>query len=290
MSLSQEILKRNADAYRRIRNTARFLLGNLHGFDPAVHVVEPERMLALDRWIVHRAFELQEKIKAAYARYDFAEIVQALLNFCSVDLGSLYLDVTKDRLYTMREDSRGRRSAQTAMYHVAEAFVRWIAPVLSFTADELWGYLPGPREGNVLFSTWYEGLAPLPADAALSAHDFDRLLELRERVAKVLEPMRASGEIGAALEAEVELHAGTADQIRLAPLVDELRFFLISGDVKVVPFEGEESRIVATPTSKPKCVRCWHHRADVGADAAHPQLCVRCVTNVDGEGEDRRWF
>ncbi|TWT19974.1 isoleucine--tRNA ligase [Luteimonas marina] len=290
MSLSQEILKRNADAYRRIRNTARFLLGNLHGFDPAVHLVTLEDMVALDRWIVHRAWEVQEKIKAAFDRYDFAEIVQALLNFCSVDLGSLYLDVTKDRLYTMREDSRGRRSAQGAMYRISEAFVRWIAPVLSFTADELWGYLPGERKANVLFETWYEGLAPLPADAPLSAHDFDRLLALREQVAKVLEPMRASGEIGAALEAEIELHAGTADQIRVAPLVDELRFLLISGDVTVVPFAGEESRIVAAPTKKAKCVRCWHHRADVGSHAEHPQLCGRCVSNVEGPGEDRQWF
>lgn len=290
MSLSQEILKRNADAYRRIRNTARFLLGNLSGFDPARDLRPLDDMVALDRWIVHRAFELQEKIKAAYERYDFAEIVQALLNFCSVDLGSLYLDVTKDRLYTMPEDSRGRRSAQSAMYRISEAFVRWIAPVLSFTADELWGYLPGEREGNVLFATWYDGLAPLPADAALGANDFDRLLVLREQVAKVLEPMRASGEIGAALDAEIQLHAGTADHIRVAPLVDELRFLLISGDVTVLPWDGEGSRIVATPTTKPKCVRCWQRRGDVGTHAGHPQLCGRCVSNIEGPGEERRWF
>lgn len=290
MSLSQEILKRNADAYRRLRNTARFLLGNLNGFDPARDLRPLDDMVALDRWIVHRAFELQEKIKAAYERYDFAEIVQALLNFCSVDLGSLYLDVTKDRLYTMPEDSRGRRSAQSAMYRISEAFVRWIAPVLSFTADELWGYLPGEREGNVLFATWYDGLAPLPADAALGANDFDRLLVLREQVAKVLEPMRASGEIGAALDAEIQLHAGTADHIRVAPLVDELRFLLISGDVTVLPWDGEGSRIVATPTTKPKCVRCWQRRGDVGTHAGHPQLCGRCVSNIEGPGEERRWF
>ena len=295
MSLSQEILKRNADAYRRLRNTARFLLGNLNGFDPARDLRPLDDMVALDRWIVHRAFELQEKIKAAYARYDFAEIVQALLNFCSVDLGSLYLDVTKDRLYTMREDSRGRRSAQSAMYRITEAFVRWIAPVLSFTADEMWACLPASadgaqREANVLFATWYDGLAPLPADAPLSANDFERLLALREQVAKVLEPMRASGEIGAALEAEIELHAGTADHIRVAPLVDELRFLLISGDVVVLPFDGQGSRIVATPTRKAKCVRCWHHRADIGVHPAHPQLCGRCVSNVEGPGEDRKWF
>ncbi len=290
MSLSQEILKRNADAYRRIRNTARFLLGNLHGFDPVRDLRPLEDMVALDRWIVHRAWEVQEKIKAAYERYDFAEIVQALLNFCSVDLGSLYLDVTKDRLYTMREDSRGRRSAQSAMYRIAEAFVRWVAPVLSFTAEELWGYLPGERPDNVLFSTWYEGLAPLPVDAPLSAADFDRLLALREQVAKVLEPMRANGQIGAALEAEIGISVDALTAARWQPLQDELRFLFISGDVSVAPVDANEVYVLAEPTAKPKCVRCWHHRADVGAHAAHPELCGRCVTNIDGAGEDRIWF
>ncbi len=291
MSLSQEILKRNADAYRRLRNTARFLLGNLDRFDPAKHLCPLDEMVALDRWIVHRAFELQGKIIEAYARYDFAEIVQALLNFCSVDLGSLYLDVTKDRLYTMAEDSRGRRSAQSAMYHIVEAFVRWIAPVLSFTADEMWNYIPGTRKDNVLFATWYDGLAPLPDSAALSAKDFDALLALREQLTRTLEPMRASGVIGAALDAEIGLRCGVSDQNWLAPLVDELRFLFISGDVAIeVDNDAHDITIVATPTKKPKCVRCWHHRGDVGTDAAHPELCGRCVSNVEGPGEDRRWF
>jgi isoleucyl-tRNA synthetase len=290
MSLSQEILKRNADAYRRLRNTARFLLGNLDGFDPSQHLVAPADMVALDRWIVHRAFEVQEKIKAAYTGYNMAEIVQLLLNFCSVDLGSVYLDVTKDRLYTMPVDSRGRRSAQTAMYHIAEAFTRWIAPILSFTADELWGYLPGERKENVLFATWYEGLAPLPADAPLNAADFDQLLALREQVAKVLEPMRANGAIGAALEAEITVAANEATASRWQPLAEELRFLLISGDVQVRPATTDEVFVSAQPTGKQKCVRCWHYRADVGSVAAHPELCGRCVTNIDGAGEDRRWF
>ena len=295
MSLSQEILKRNADAYRRLRNTARFLLANLDGFDPARDLPPLQDMVALDRWIVHRAWEVQEKIKEAYERYDFAAIVQALLNFCSVDLGSLYLDVTKDRLYTMGEDSRGRRSAQGAMYRIAEAFVRWIAPVLSFTADELWGYLPaatdrGERAGNVLFATWYDGLAPLPDDAPLAAADFDRLLALREQVAKVLEPMRANGQIGAALEAEITVTAGSEVAARLQPLAEELRFLFISGDVAVVPAQTDDIFVNAQPTSKAKCVRCWHHRADVGVAPAHPQLCGRCVSNIEGAGEVRRWF
>ncbi|MBB2805352.1 UNVERIFIED_ORG: isoleucyl-tRNA synthetase [Xanthomonas campestris] len=290
MSLSQEILKRNADAYRRLRNTARFLLGNLHGFDPLQHLVALDDMVLLDRWIVHRAHELQEKIVAAYARYDFAEIVQALLNFCSVDLGSLYLDVTKDRLYTMAEDARGRRSAQSAMYHVAEAFVRWIAPVLSFTAEELWGYLPGKRVDNVLFATWYDGLAPLPADAALSSADVDRLLALREQVAKVLEPMRANGAIGAALEAEITVAADAQTAARWQPLADELRFLFISGDVTVTAASTDDIFVSAQPTSKAKCVRCWHHQASVGSDPRHPELCSRCVSNIEGPGEQRRWF
>ena len=292
MSLSQEILKRNADAYRRIRNTARFLLGNLHGFDPACDSVPAGEMVALDRWIVDRAWQVQQTIARAYADYDFAAVVQALMNFCSVDLGSLYLDVTKDRLYTMREDSRGRRSAQTAMHHVAEAFARWIAPILSFTADEMWGHLPGARADNVLFATWHEGLAPLPDDAPLARRDFEHLLALRERVQQVLEPMRAGGEIGAALEAEIELDCSVSDQNWLAPLVDELRFLLISGDVRIVPGERADGviGISAQRTGKPKCVRCWHHREDVGAHAAHPALCGRCVSNVAGQGEQRNWF
>lgn len=290
MSLSQEILKRNADAYRRLRNTARFLLSNLDGFVPARDLVAPADMVALDRWVVHRAFEVQQKIVAAYERYDFAEIVQTLLNFCSVDLGSLYLDVTKDRLYTMREDSRGRRSAQSAMFHILEAFTRWVAPILSFTADEIWGFLPGERAANVLFTTWYEGLTPLPADAPLSAEDFDKLLALREQMAKVLEPMRANGVIGAALDAEIAVSANAETAAKWQPLAEELRFLFISGDVSVSAVNADEVFVLAQPSVKSKCVRCWHHRADVGVDARHPELCGRCVSNIEGPGEDRKWF
>ncbi len=295
MSLSQEILKRNADAYRRIRNTARFLLGNLHGFDPASQLVAPADMVALDRWIVHRAWEVQQKVVDAYARYDFAAIVQALLNFCSVDLGSLYLDVTKDRLYTMPAESRGRRSAQTAMHHVMEAFVRWVAPVLAFTADELWSHLPAPadgarREDNVLFATWYTGLVPLADDAPLSPARFDQLLALREQVARVLEPMRAAGSIGAALEAELVLRCSASEHAWLSPLADELRFLLISGDVCVVAADGAGITVEAQATDKPKCVRCWQHRGDIGMVAAHPLVCGRCAGNVDAPGEVRQWF
>jgi len=177
------------------------------------------------------------------------------------------------------------------MYRIAEAFVRWIAPILSFTADEMWRHLPGERVGNVLFATWYDGLAPLGDDAVLSVQDMDRLLALRDDIAKVLEPMRANGAIGAALEAEIGLRCGVADQQWLAPFVDELRFLLISGDVHVVADDAAtDMGITAAPTQKTKCVRCWQHRGDVGAVEAHPQLCGRCVGNIEGPGETRMFF
>ena len=300
MSLSQDILKRTADAYRRIRNTARFLLGNLHGFDPARHLLAQADMLLLDQWALHRAHGVQEQIKAACERYDFAEVVQRLNNFCTVDLGAIYLDVTKDRLYTMPEDSRGRRSAQSAMFHIAHAFVRWIAPILTFTADEVWAHLPGERLDNVLFATWYDGLAPLPADVALSAGDMQTLLDLRDAVSKVLEPMRAGGAIGAALEAEVDLYLPDATLQRLQPVAEELRFFFITSRLDLhatnakpddaVKGEGSDVWIHAAATGHGKCIRCWHYCADVGTHAEHPELCGRCVSNVEGPGEARRWF
>jgi isoleucyl-tRNA synthetase len=287
MSVSDTILKRSGDVYRRIRNTARFLLGNLHGFDPARDLLAHEDMLALDRWAVHRADALQHEIANAYRNYDFPVVVQAVINFCSVDLGALYLDVTKDRLYTMREDARGRRSAQSAMFRIAEAFARWIAPILTFTAEEMWSHLPGEREGHVLFATWYDGLAPLPTDAALNAERFDRLLALREQVSKVLEPMRASGEIGAALDAEIAIACNAEEFAWLSPLADELRFLFITGDVTVG--QGGDA-VTASVSAKPKCIRCWHHRDDVGSHAEHPEICGRCVSNVEGPGETRLFF
>jgi isoleucyl-tRNA synthetase len=302
INLSDEILKRAADVYRRIRNTCRFLLGNLAGFDPERHMVALEDSVLLDRWAVHRAHETQVAVTAAYERYDFPEIVQRLQNFCSVDMGSLYLDITKDRLYTMPADSLGRRSAQSAMYRILEALARWMAPVLSFTADEVWQHMPARRHPSPLYETWYQELAPLPADAALAPEDFDLLLELREAVAAVLEPMRKAGEIGAALEAEVEVHAPPALFRRLAAVGDELRFFFITSELRLLEASaapagavasrvGEsEAWLLARASRHSKCVRCWHQREDVGAHAAHPELCGRCVGNVEGPGETRRFF
>ncbi len=300
MSVSDDILKRSADAYRRIRNTARFLLGNLAGFDPDKNAVPHEKMLLLDQWAVARTLAVQEDIVAAYERYDFAAVVSKLQNFCTNDLGALYLDVTKDRLYTMQVDSLGRRSAQTAMFHIAEAFVRWIAPVLSFTADEIWQTLPGKRDAHVLMATWYEHLQALPENAVLSAADFDLVLVLRDAVSKVLEPMRVKGDIGASLQAEVDVFVEDALLQKLQPVSEEARFLFITSQLNFKPLsaktadaiavEASSSFIVAKASAHTKCVRCWHYREDVGSHSDDPDLCSRCEINVNGAGEVRRYF
>ncbi len=305
MSVSDEILKRTTDAYRRIRNTARFLLGNLDGFDPARDLLPLDELLLLDRWAVAAAHALQQRILRAYDDYEFLDIVQAVQQFCINELGAVYLDVTKDRLYTMQEDSRGRRSAQTAMFHILEAMVRWIAPITSFTAEEIWQHLPGARGASVLFETWHEGLAPLPADAALSADDFEALLKIRAALGALLEPMRKAGKLGASLQARAAVHIDTSKGLgaKLGDLQDELRFLFITSELSLVPassepaidgeiakVEGMDVHVEARPSEAAKCVRCWHYREDVGQHAGHPELCGRCVDNVDGAGEQRLFF
>ncbi|MFO1400811.1 MAG: isoleucine--tRNA ligase [Steroidobacteraceae bacterium] len=296
IAVSEEILRRMADSYRRMRNTARFLLGNLDGFDPA-DALEPGQLVALDRWAIARATALQQEIIAAYRSYDFHVIYQKVHNFCVVDLGGFYLDILKDRLYTTRVDGLPRRSAQTAMWHIAEAMVRWLAPILSFTAEEIWRHLPGSRAASVFLTTWHE-LPELPADAI----DWAALIQLRGEVGRELERLRVAGEIGAPLDAEVDVYALAGEHERLAVLGDELRFLLITSAARVqrvatppegaVPVEGfapDSVWIRVRPALAPKCVRCWHHRDDVGSDPAHPPVCGRCASNVAGPGESRRW-
>ena len=301
MSVSDEILKRVSDGYRRLRNTARFLLGNLDGFDPAQHLVKVEDSLPLDQWAVQQAFDVQQAVVAAYERYDFPEVVARVQNFCTNEMGALYLDITKDRLYTMPTDSHGRRSAQSAMYRIAEALVRWLAPILAFTAEEIWQALPGQRGESVLLETWYDGLAATQASLEQRRWWSD-LLAIRDTAARVLEGMRKAEKIGAALEAKLAIHADEATVARYAPAMDELRFFFITSDVRLdkaggqpddavlTELEGADVWVSATVSEAAKCVRCWHRRDDVGHHAEHPELCGRCVSNVEGPGEDRRWF
>ena len=303
LSLSQEILTRMADSYRRIRNTARYLLGNLTGFDPAINSVRFENMLALDQWAVQQADRLQEEIQQAYENFSFHLIYQKVHQFCSVELGSFYLDVLKDRLYTTKPDSRARRSAQTAMFHILEALVRWIAPILSFTADEIWQFMPGQRAENVLFAIWHEfPVVKTPPGTRGTTDEFwNTVLAAREQVSRELEKLRVAGEIGSSLDAEVELYCDPELYGQLNVLDDELRFAFITSYVHVHaetdhPSDAIQAVIPAhhlwirvKVSTHVKCIRCWHHRADVGADDKHPQICARCVENVTGNGEIREY-
>jgi isoleucyl-tRNA synthetase len=296
MSVSDEILKRMADSYRRIRNTVRFLLGNMHGFDPALHAVPFHDLVAIDQWVISKAFALQNDVVTAYRNYEFHSIYQEVHNFCVVELGGFYLDILKDRLYTTGAESGPRRSAQTALSHLADAMVRWLAPILSFTAEEVWSFMPGERTESVFLTTWHS--FPAGAERA-SAIDWPAFIALKADVARQLERLRTAGEIGAPLEAEVTIYAPAEQAHRFAALGDELRFLLITSQAKVVatdtppadsvPSHAENVWIEVKPSAQPKCVRCWHLRPDVGSDPRHPELCARCVLNIEGPGEERRY-
>ncbi len=300
MAVSDEILKRAADSYRRIRNTARFLLANLNGFDPAKDMVKPEEMVVLDRWAVGCAKAAQEDILKAYEAYDFHEVVQRLMRFCSVEMGSFYLDIIKDRQYTAKADSVARRSCQTALYHIAEALVRWMAPILSFTADEVWGYLPGEREKYVFTGEWYEGLFGLADSEAMNDAFWDELLKVRGEVNKVIEQARADKKVGGSLEAAVTLYAEPELAAKLTALGDELRFVLLTSGATVAdyndaPADAQQSevlkglKVALSKAEGEKCPRCWHYTQDVGKVAEHAEICGRCVSNVAGDGEKRKF-
>lgn len=295
MAVSDEILKRTADAFRRMRNTLRFLVSNLYDFEPEMHAVTPEAMVALDRWLVARDRALGRDIEAAYDSYDFHVIYQRVHNFCVTDLGALFLDITKDRLYTMPRASAGRRSAQTALWLVAEALVRWLAPILCFTAEEVWQELPGKREDFVMLETWYE----LP-DTSSDALDWPRIFAARDAILQAIEPLRKAGELGGPLEAEVTVYADESWQKVLNPVADELHYLCIVSSVVLQPLaacpQGVEAgadtsglAVAVSPSSRPRCERCWHHRDDVGSVEAHPALCARCAGNIGEHWEERRF-
>lgn len=300
MAVSDEILKRSADAYRRIRNTARFLLANLNGFDPVKDMVKPEDMVTLDRWAVGCAQEAQADILASYESYDFHEVVQRLMRFCSVEMGSFYLDIIKDRQYTAKSDSVARRSCQSALFHIAEALVRWMAPIMSFTADEIWGYLPGKREQYVFTGEWYEGLFGLADSETMNNDYWDTLLTVRGEVNKVIEQARADKRIGGSLEAAVTLYADSELAAKLNSLGEELRFVLLTSGAEVADYaqaseDAQQSetlkglKIALRKADGEKCPRCWHFTTDVGLVAEHAEICGRCVTNVAGDGEKRKF-
>ena len=299
IAVSDEILKRSADSYRRIRNTARFLLANLNGFNPETDMVKPEEMIVADRWAVGRAQAAQADILKSYEAYDFHEVVQRLMQFCSVEMGSFYLDIIKDRQYTAKSDGLARRSCQTALFHIAEALVRWMAPIMSFTADEIWNVMPGKRPQYVFTEEWYDGLFGLNAQESMNDDYWATLLAVRGEVNKVLEQARADKLIGGSLEAAVTLYADDALAAQLNSLGNELRFVLLTSQADVKPLSAAPEsavnselaglRIGFGKAEGSKCPRCWHYATDIGQDSEHPELCGRCVTNVAGNGEERKF-
>ncbi len=300
MTVSDEILKRMADAYRRIRNTSRFLLANLQGFDPQQDLVRPEDMLALDRWALQHCAALQQQIMRAYETFQFHQVYQLVHHFCAVEMGGFYLDIIKDRQYTCKADSLPRRSAQTALYHIIEAMARWLAPILSFTSEEIWESIPGPHSESILLETWYEGIPVIEQSGAFDPAYWQQVIAVRSGVSKLLEELRTAGEIGGSLDAEISLYCEGELHAQLAALQDELRFVLISSaarleDINNAPAEAREVedlpglKLLAVASQHAKCERCWHKREDVGQHAQHPTLCGRCVENVDGEGEARKY-
>jgi isoleucyl-tRNA synthetase len=303
MTVSDEILNRTADSYRRIRNTTRFLLANISGFDPKTDMLKPEELLPLDAWIVDQANTLQSEMIENYNEYQTMNIYQKLHNFCINELGGFYLDVIKDRQYTTKTDGVARRSAQTALYHVLEAMLRWMAPILSFTAEEAWEFMPAPaaingkaskREASVLLSEWYTGLSSAPNDTFNDAF-WRRMMDVKTEVNKLLEKARNEKTVGSSLSAQVTLYVDGDLADDLNRLEDELRFVMLTSTATVQAFDenaGESTaveglRVSVIPSQDEKCDRCWHHRPDVGTHKAHETLCGRCIENIEGEGERR---
>ncbi|RUR17231.1 isoleucine--tRNA ligase [Legionella sp. km535] len=293
VSISDEIIKRNADAYRRIRNTGRFLLANLFDFDPAKDCVKPEDLLELDKWALKRCQLLQDEIVAAYEAYQFHVIYQKIHNFCAVDMGSFYLDLIKDRQYTTAKESKARRSCQTAMYHIVKAFTLWLAPILSFTSEEIWQSIPGYQGESIFIERWYDAW---PVIDGVNMDDWEQLHQIRDEVNKSLEETRQKGEIGSALAAEVTLYAKPEVVPKLTRLGEELRFLLMTSGATIMPMTDVPSGIHSTEygiaidvtaSIHEKCARCWHRRPDIGQNKEHPELCLRCVGNISGQDEVR---
>ena len=286
LSISKEILDRVVETYRRLRNTVRFLLANIADFDGQADMLPADQWLTIDRYALALTRDLQARVTADYDQYEFHRVVQALQHFASEDLGAFYLDVLKDRLYTTAPGSHARRSAQSALWHIAQTLVRLMAPVLAFTAEEIWTVLGDKSADSVMLTTWHE--LPEQADEAALMTRWTRIRTLRAESARVLETLRSEGGIGSSLQAEVEVRAAGELHNDLASLGDDLRFVLITSaaTLKKVASEAEQG-VTATPSAHAKCARCWHYRADVGSNAEHPELCGRCDANLHGAGEAR---
>jgi isoleucyl-tRNA synthetase len=291
LSISKEILKRVVESYRRIRNTLRFLLANLDDFDASKHALPPEQWLEIDRYALELTRKFQDDVVAGYGRYEFHSVIKSLTAFCSEDLGAFYLDILKDRLYTTGADSRPRRAAQNALWHIANALIKLMAPVLSFTAEEAWQVFKRGPESSIFEEEWHV-LPDARIDQRLLEGWFD-IRNARDIVNKKIEEDRAKGAVGSSLQAELDLHASGPAYEMMKRLGDDLRFVFITSRATLHKRAdaGDDLDPVpeVTPSPHTKCERCWHYRADVGHDANHPELCGRCTANLTGTGEPRQY-
>lgn len=288
LTISDEILKRVADGYRRIRNTLRFLLSNLADFDASKDLLPVDQWLEIDRYALHLTQQLQAGILADYDKYEFHLAVQKFVSFCSEDLGGFYLDILKDRLYTSGETSHARRAAQSALHHITHAMMRLMAPILSFTADEIWQTLDLDKVATVFEEDWYGLPAHGLSDSQLQ--HWQTIIALRAQAAKEIEVLRGEGKVGSSLQAELEFHVAQEAFEALSSLQDDLRFVMITSSATTYQVaDASAQKILVKPSVHQKCDRCWHYRADVGSDAAHPTICGRCVSNLFGSGEDRKY-
>jgi len=290
LALSDEILKRVVESYRRIRNTLRFLLSNTADFDPARDSVPVAEWPEIDRYALAMTREMAMACMLDYAKFDFYLVAQRLQTFCSEDLGGFYLDILKDRLYTSAAKSAGRRSAQGALALVTQMLLRLMAPMLSFTAEEAWAVLNPPRAGeppeSVFFHTWKDVLPAQANEKPLLAR-WKRIREIRAEVMKRLEARRETRDIGSSLQERLAIGASGEDWTLLDSLGKDLKYVMITSSARLARSEGELTIDVA-PSADPKCERCWHYRSDVGRDAAHPTICGRCVDSLAGREEERR--
>ncbi len=286
LSISDEILKRVVESYRRIRNTLRFLLANTADFDATRDLLAVEQWLEIDRYALAMTREMQAQCEADYARFEFHHVVQSLQTFCSEDLGGFYLDILKDRLYTTAAGSPARRSAQSALWHILQSFVKLMAPILSFTAEEIWQIQTADAEQSVMLHTWQA--LPEPADESALLDKWRKIRSYRAEVMRALEALRIAGKIGSSLQAEVRLHCAGEKHAILSSLGDDLRFVMICSQATVIEvIDSADEQLLCAPLAAAKCERCWHVRDDVGSHADRPGLCGRCVSNLDGEGESR---
>lgn len=300
MSISNEILKRITDIYRKIRNTIRFLLANLNDFDFYLHKVKIKEMVLLDKWILLRAKNVQKKIRKFYDNYDFCSVIQCLMKFCSVDLGSFYLDIIKDRQYTLKKSSLSRRSSQTAMFYIIEILVRLISPILSFTASEIWDFFPGKKSKSIFFEEYYQGLDKFNIQKYIDINFWEKILLIKNEINKFLEIFRLKKNVLNTLEAEIFLYV-EKDLFKVIKILEnELKFLFLSSDVKVkkidcAPLNAKDStieglKIFLKKSEGEKCPRCWNYTKEILSSSKYEKLCRRCIKNIYGSGEVRKFF